>query len=81
MPPTNIICARENASNIDFPPRQIQEHYPTMNNIIALNIKTLNALIALNMSAEKLSSPRGDLELLLCGRLAPSKEEEAQVSS
>ena len=30
------------------------------------------------MSAEKLSSPRGDLELL-CGRLAPSKE-EAQVS-
>ena len=41
----------------------------------------LLALIALNvliMSAEKLSSPRGDLELL-CGRLAPSKE-EAQVS-
>ena len=29
------------------------------------------------MSAEKHSSPRGDLELLLCG---PPKEEEAQVS-
>ena len=39
-------------------------------------LKALNVLI---MSAEKLSSPRGDLELL-CGRLAPSKE-EAQVSS
>ena len=32
LPPTYILCARKNASNIDFPPRQIQEHYPTMNN-------------------------------------------------
>ena len=50
-------------------------------NLNALNIKILKALNVLNvliMFAEKLSSPRGDLELL-CGRLAPSKE-EARVS-
>ena len=58
-------------------PNYEQQQEKEKNLLLALiALKALNVLI---MSAEKLSSPRGDLELL-CGRLAPSKE-EAQVSS
>ena len=85
---------QKNASIIDFSSSQIQEHYPTINNnwrrkklphaLIALNVQnlnalnTLNALIALNMSAEKLSSPRGDPGLLLCGRWRRPKKKKAR---
>ena len=81
-------CARKNASNIDYSSRQIKEPYPTMNKnrrekklplafiaLIALNLKTL---LALNMSAEKLSSPRGDPDLLLCGPWGRPKKKKVR---
>ena len=43
--------------------------------LIALNLKTL---LALNMSAEKLSSPRGDPDLLLCGPWGRPKKKKVR---